>query len=891
MIGDVLRPRGRGLFPRGGGCILTVAAAMAAAALLWPAPARAQEAKHPLLPSPPNVGKAPPPFRAGATPPPLGVNIEGASVTARSNVFVDVMKTTLRWGSANAPWDQTAPVDADGWPTGDAGVFAIDGTLAFNRYAAGGVTNPIAAPDLGGVYRLSFRCGNPSGVTIDAWGEAVSNIQRNTSTGIVTANITVSPGANKNLFLSFRNTGGGVRDVRLLRPGYSAADGQTFTNEFLNMLAPFSVLRCMDLLHTNSAPTYPAVTTWADRRRVTDARQVGETGKGVAWEYLCELAAVTGKDLWINIPVAADDTYVQNLATLLRDQLPAITKVYVEYSNEVWNGAFPQNPWNIAAAQAEVAAYGTTGDPIRLNENVGDWRDDPSSANYRGHKRVAKRLMQISAIFREVFGETGVSPQDPAARVRPVLASQLGFAYALELQLLFLQRYYGPPSGLIYGVAGAPYINLGGSQNSNTLTVNNILDRYEQSATALASGGLRSYATLAAYYGVQPMLYEAGTDNASSDGQPHSLAAKYAADYHPRTGAAITTMHTNWYAMGGGLAMYFTNCSSFDQYGMWGLTENPADLTAAKYAAVLALAQGPLPPLTGGFTVAGNALSFVPAPGYVDSITGRATTRMGADGMSYIDTITPLTHFDYLLNVAGTGTYRVSVEVASTYNGGQLRLSADNDPARTFTLAVPNTGGGQNWTSTATVNVPLTAGLHGLRLERADVTFGAGANGFGIRRIALKPAGLVRIVPLTLGQYQGDTTQVPVTVHLCAPGSTTPLETLTAYLDAGGTLAFATERRGTFDVAVKGPTHLKRRFSGVAIVDDEVSVSGVTLTNGDADGDNVVNAGDVAIVSRALGSPPGSIRWTPNADLNGDGQVNQADYDIVLANFRQRGDP
>ena len=32
MIGDVLRPRGRGLFPRGGGCILTVAAAMAAAA-------------------------------------------------------------------------------------------------------------------------------------------------------------------------------------------------------------------------------------------------------------------------------------------------------------------------------------------------------------------------------------------------------------------------------------------------------------------------------------------------------------------------------------------------------------------------------------------------------------------------------------------------------------------------------------------------------------------------------------------------------------------------------------------------------------------------------------------------------------------------------------------
>lgn len=42
------------------------------------------------------------------------------------------------------------------------------------------------------------------------------------------------------------------------------------------------------------------------------------------------------KDIWINIPHAADDEYVTNLAKLIKDKLDPSLKVYVEYSNEVW---------------------------------------------------------------------------------------------------------------------------------------------------------------------------------------------------------------------------------------------------------------------------------------------------------------------------------------------------------------------------------------------------------------------------------------------------------------------------------------------------------------------------------------------------------------------------
>jgi hypothetical protein len=81
-----------------------------------------------------------------------------------------------------------------------------------------------------------------------------------------------------------------------------------------------------------------------------------------------------GKDLWINVPHQANDDYVTKLAHLLRygsDGVNPYTspqpspvfpplapgrKVYLEWSNELWNGGFSQSGWLGTQADAAIAA-------------------------------------------------------------------------------------------------------------------------------------------------------------------------------------------------------------------------------------------------------------------------------------------------------------------------------------------------------------------------------------------------------------------------------------------------------------------------------------------------------------------------------------------------------
>ena len=49
------------------------------------------------------------------------------------------------------------------------------------------------------------------------------------------------------------------------------------------------------------------------------------------------------KDIWLNIPHLADDAFVRAMAEAVRDSLDPALKVYVEFSNEVWNSQFSQS--------------------------------------------------------------------------------------------------------------------------------------------------------------------------------------------------------------------------------------------------------------------------------------------------------------------------------------------------------------------------------------------------------------------------------------------------------------------------------------------------------------------------------------------------------------------
>lgn len=115
-------------------------------------------------------------------------------------------------------------------------------------------------------------------------------------------------------------------------------------------IAIFSCIRMLDL----SSANWSLEVNWSDRTAKT-APSNGNGGQWqgapVAWEWLIDLCNRRNADIWINIPHKSAPNYWSGLANLLKGQLKSGLKVYVEYSNEVWNGTFSDNSWDGRSGQ------------------------------------------------------------------------------------------------------------------------------------------------------------------------------------------------------------------------------------------------------------------------------------------------------------------------------------------------------------------------------------------------------------------------------------------------------------------------------------------------------------------------------------------------------------
>ena len=128
----------------------------------------------------------------------------------------------------------------------------------------------------------------------------------------------------------------------------SGAD--VWNTTFINELAPYGTLRFMDWGAVNNSN----VTTWSQRRLPTDPlnADIGLVNPwettvlpGLAYEWMIDLCNRTNKDMWVCLPHKTDAEYWSQLAALIHQKLNAHLKVYVEYSNETWNGGFAQFQW------------------------------------------------------------------------------------------------------------------------------------------------------------------------------------------------------------------------------------------------------------------------------------------------------------------------------------------------------------------------------------------------------------------------------------------------------------------------------------------------------------------------------------------------------------------
>jgi hypothetical protein len=606
--------------------------------------------------------------------PPVGAGLSGVSDWNRTHEFADISRQSRPWGSPSDPWEGQADISLDdnNWPTEDAGLVVM-------------CCQP-SGLNLGGTYKISFECATLPQVRALVSTGTIQNLQRNEATGVVTADLIVPPNPEA-IYLSFTNTQGGVRNLKVLRPG--AHEGETFTPLFLEKNQRFNVIRFMDWTRTNGNP----LQRWEDRNRPEGSNW--RDGSGIPYEVCIDLCNRLGRDIWLNVPHKADDDYIRQMARLVRDRLDPQLSVYIEYSNETWNFLFPQADWIHDQAVAEC----TSG----FSDLNFDESNDANNWRWRYH---ARRTVQIGQIFEQEFGSGSMN-----GRVRPILAGQFSRPHMYDVMMRYIETIWGRPADFVYAISGAPYFMLGSADTRTDLSVNEILSSLESSvATWEHDPNLERLASLTAWHNLAPMTaYEGGPDTAG----PNNLPNKRLAYYDQRMQVMCQRYLRHWYASGGGQFQWFTSGAQnwLSPYGAYALVERMDDFNTPKLLAVDEIASTPAPSLSAGYAVPG----------------GFETRRHVRRETGWENNPTPLlgpgSSLEYLVNSNGTRTYEVFLEAAGFASLTPVQVWV-NSQLRGV-INVTNTGSSANevyrWFGPLSLQLP--AGLSTMRLAPVDANY------------------------------------------------------------------------------------------------------------------------------------------------------------------------
>ena len=543
----------------------------------------------------------------------FGMNTWSLNDWDGSFAFVDAMKHACPWSTANMK--NFATVDENGWPTEDAGtivytgmpehingtyklIFTGKGNVGFVYYRSGSITNQVydtasntTTADVVFVVPAWKKTGAPVGISI-------TRSQRTPSSPI----------------------GSGFTNVRLYRPGYPTDGSVVFTDYYVKAMQIGSVIRTMDWTNTNSN----TLVNWSDRNTPltfykpiptyvakSNGQDLGGTNMAakpnpaivsmVALEHHIQLANATGRDLWINVPIVANDDFVTKMAQAIKygtdgtnpytspqsnpvyPPLAPNLNVYIEYGNEVWNSAPGFYCYYVVM---DLIKYLPASHPVYAIQ-------PQNNIYYTGYRYTAYRAAQISDLFRSVFGDSAMM-----TRVRPVLMGQKGTAN--HGTLIWLDAYgatLNPPrevNSYVYGAGGSGYYGVN--------TMGNTPDAY------FAPGNYPDAKTVAAFlpdamsaknYGLQRIAYEGG------DGVDYIPTADILAiNADPRMETMTEFMHNYWSENGGDLLVYYTMTGAAD----WEFTPDITNLNTPKCNALYSLAGKPRAAVNVGQALPGEML-------------------------------------------------------------------------------------------------------------------------------------------------------------------------------------------------------------------------------------------------------------------------------------------
>lgn len=504
---------------------------------------------------------------------PLGLNLSGVNYYATAQPFVDLMRMADPFLSTNATfaadnrWDtelaDRIPRDPNGYPLELP--FTVPGTSAPQIVRAS-----VAATIYPGRYTLLY----------DGDGEIEFPASPVTVVGSAPGRIELEVQAlpDRTIFVAIRRSrrGDHVRNMRLLLPGFADTHArQVFHPTFLARLQGASTLRFMDWGQTNNS----TLERWSERP--TPAQSQG-TRTGVALETMIALANHTDSDAWFCVPHRADDAYIEQMAKLIADTLEPERRVYIEYSNELWNNIFEQTSW--AAQRGCATGLNKLGAYAGSCEQAG-------SRYWAGIKWQARRSAQIFRTFERVFAER-------AGRLVRVIAGQAQNAHLNETLLESLEDpAINPQRSRADVLAIAPYAGGGvagqlveeGTQHS--VNAPQILDRVERDIPPAVRDTARAAKQLAERHRLGLVAYEGGQHlvaHGEAANDERFVQKLIEANRLPRMGAIYQRMLDAWYeASGGGLMMLFNTTEAPSKFGAWGLLENQEQRveSAPKYQA------------------------------------------------------------------------------------------------------------------------------------------------------------------------------------------------------------------------------------------------------------------------------------------------------------------
>lgn len=490
---------------------------------------------------------------------PLGINLSSAEYWSTQLMFVDAFKQSGDWVTQNEewveggenPWDSGVidqiPQDADGYPLSLPAV-GIAGTD----------TDQVVATTL----FIDIDGHHPTGTFIFLY-DGSGTLEFDLDASVISAapgriEVDVTDGDEGVLLRIVESQlGDHVRNIRFIMPGFEATHAsEPFHPEFLEWMKPFEVLRFMDLQKTNGSPNQ----AWADRTTPTHHTQTRE--EGVAVEYLVDLANALQADAWFCVPHLADDDWVTQLATLVRDRLDPGLRVYVEYSNEIWNDSFPQGSY----VEQEGLDLGLSGSPVEAR------------LRYQ-----AQRSLEIFDIFEAVFGGT--------SRLVRVIASQAANPWVSTTILDWNDAHQQADA-----LAIAPYFGgyLGDPGTQDTIagwTVDQLLDTCEAEISGRIDTWMTDQAATAAARSVDLIAYEGGQNLAGYAGAENNadLNALFdAANSHARMGTLYTLYLDQWRARGGRMFIPYASIEKDSKWGRWGFAQyqDQDPTTAPKYQAL-----------------------------------------------------------------------------------------------------------------------------------------------------------------------------------------------------------------------------------------------------------------------------------------------------------------